>query len=130
LEFDSGARWVNIFVIYGGDNMQFGFWLGKGTSDVIFTVRQVHEKYGNKGRKLYFVYVQKMFARVMAMYEGAQVAVRIVTTVKRNRKAFDVRIWLQQAFVLSPLLFVIVMRYSPWKLVYVEDLILMAETEY
>jgi len=34
--------------------MQFGFMPGKRTTDAIFTVRQMQEKYGCKGKKLYF----------------------------------------------------------------------------
>ena len=39
------------------DAMQFGFMPGKGTTDVIFTVWQMQEKYGCKGKKLYFAFV-------------------------------------------------------------------------
>jgi len=46
--------------------MQFGFMPGKGTTDAIFTVRQMQEKYGCKGKKLYFAFVDldKAFDRV------------------------------------------------------------------
>jgi len=37
--------------------MQFGFMLGKGITDAIFTVRQMQEKYGSKGKKLCFAFV-------------------------------------------------------------------------
>jgi len=37
--------------------MQFGLMPGKGTTDAIFTVQQMHEKYGCKGKKLYFAFV-------------------------------------------------------------------------
>jgi len=37
--------------------MQLGFMLGKGTTDAIFTVQQMQEKYGCKGKKLYFAFV-------------------------------------------------------------------------
>jgi len=37
--------------------MQFGFMPGKGTTDAIFTVRQMQKKYGCKGKKLYFAFV-------------------------------------------------------------------------
>ena len=37
--------------------MQFGVMRGKGTTDPIFTVRQMQEKYGCKGKKLYFAFV-------------------------------------------------------------------------
>ena len=47
------------------DNMQFGFMPGKGTTDVIFIMRQVQEKHQVK-KKLYYAVVdlQKAFARV------------------------------------------------------------------
>ena len=35
------------------DNMQFGFMPGKGTTDVIFIMRQVHEKHQAKKKKMY-----------------------------------------------------------------------------
>jgi len=45
--------------------MQFGFMPGTGTTDAIFTVRPMQEKYGCKG-KLYFTFVdlEKAFDRV------------------------------------------------------------------
>ena len=39
------------------DDMQFGFMKGKGTTDAIFTVRQMQEKVRVKGKKLYFGFV-------------------------------------------------------------------------
>ena len=36
------------------DDMQFGFIKGKGTTDTIFIVRQMQEKFRAKGNKLYF----------------------------------------------------------------------------
>jgi len=39
------------------DAMQFGFTPGKGTTDAIFTVWQMQEKYGCKEKKLYFAFV-------------------------------------------------------------------------
>jgi len=48
------------------DAMQFGFMPGKGTTDAIFLVRQMQEKYGCKGKKLYFALedLKKAFDRV------------------------------------------------------------------
>jgi len=37
--------------------MQFGFMPGKVTTDAIFTVQQMQEKYGCKRKKLYFAFV-------------------------------------------------------------------------
>jgi len=39
------------------DAMKFGFIPGKGTTDAIFTVWHMQEKYGCKGKKLYFAFV-------------------------------------------------------------------------
>jgi len=39
------------------DAMQFGFMPGKGTTDATFTVWQMQEKYGCKGKKLYFAFI-------------------------------------------------------------------------
>ena len=48
------------------DAMQFGFMPGKGTTDAIFAIQQMQEKYGCKGKKLYFAFVdlEKAFDRV------------------------------------------------------------------
>ena len=46
--------------------MQFGFMKGKGTTDTIFTVRQMQNNFRVKGKKLYFGFVdsEKAFGRV------------------------------------------------------------------
>ena len=48
------------------DNMQFGFMPGKGTTDAIFIMQQVQEKYQAKKKKLYYVFadLKKAFDRV------------------------------------------------------------------
>ena len=40
------------------DAMQFGFMPGRGTTNAIFILRQVHEKYLGKHKDLYFAFVQ------------------------------------------------------------------------
>jgi len=49
------------------DNMQCGFMKGKGTTDAIFIVRQMQEKFSANGKKLYFglVDLEKAFDRVL-----------------------------------------------------------------
>ena len=48
------------------DDMQFGFMTGKGTTDAIFIVRQLQEKYLGKKKDLWmaFVDLEKAFDRV------------------------------------------------------------------
>ena len=140
------------------DSMQFGFMSGKSTTDAIFIVRQLQEKYLAKKKQLWmaFVDLEKAFDRVpreivwcalrslgvdewivtviKAMYEDATTVVRVNG---RDSRAFGVRVGVHQGSVLSPLLFVIVMEALsrhfrgglPLELLYADDLVLMAETE-
>ena len=127
---------------------------GKGTADAILIVRQMQEKFRAKGKKLYFGFMdlEKAFDRVpreairwamhrlgveewvvtvvMSVYTGAR-------TVNANSNGFEVKISMHQGSALSPLLFVIVMEALsrefrvalPWKLLYADDLVVIAETE-
>jgi len=100
----------------------------KGTTDAIFTVRQMQENFRVKGKKLYFGFVdlEKAFdmlprevirwamrklgveewlvSAVMPMYTGAKTVVR---TVYDNSSRFEVKVGMHQGSALSPLLFVI-----------------------
>jgi len=95
------------------DDMQLGFMKGKGTTDAIFTVRQMQENFRVNGKKLYFGFVdlEKAFDRVprevirwvmcklgveewlasafMSMYTGAKTVVR---TVYGNSSSFEVKV--------------------------------------
>ncbi|CAK9296894.1 unnamed protein product [Gordionus sp. m RMFG-2023] len=138
--------------------MQFGITSGKGTTDAIFVVRQIQEKYLAKEKKHYYAFVdlEKAFDRVpreitrlalrksgveewlvtavMAMYVGAQTAVR---TDYGDSDSFEVKVGLHQGSVLSPLLFILVMDVVaremreglPWEILYADDLVLMANSE-
>ena len=48
------------------DAMQFGFMAGRGTTDAIFILRKVHEKYLGKHKDIYFAFVdlENAFDRV------------------------------------------------------------------
>ena len=48
------------------DSTQFGFMPGSGTTDVLFVIRRMQEKYREKKKKLYmcFVDIEKAFDRV------------------------------------------------------------------
>src|SRR2546425_504876 len=139
------------------DEMQFGFSPGKGTTDAIFIVRQVQEKFLGKQKELWmaFVDLEKAFDRVphevlwwalrhvgveewmvnviKSMYDG------VTTAVKRNgeeSESFGVKVGEHQGSVLSPIFFNIVMQAIadnfkkglPWELLYADDLVLLAES--
>jgi len=105
--------------------MQFGFMKGKGTTDAIFIVRQMQEKFRAKGKKLYFGAFDRiprevirwamrklgveewLVSAVMSMYTGAKTVVR---TVYGNINGFEVKVGMHQSSALSPLLLVMVMN--------------------
>ena len=139
------------------DEMQFGFMPGRGTTDAIFIVRQLQEKFLAKKKKLYlgFVDLEKAFDRVprevvrwalrkrgveewlvravMMLYTGASTVAR---TGAGDSRSFEVKVGVHQGSVLSPLLFATVLEVVssetrgglPWELLYADDLVLIAET--
>ena len=140
------------------DDLQFGFMAGRGTSDAIFIVRQLQEKFLAKKKDLWmaFVDLEKAFDRVprevlwwalreLGVDEGLVTVIKAMyadtlTMVKlsgRVSKGFGVKVGVHQGSVLSPLLFIIVMEALsrkfrgglPMELLYADDLVLMAESE-
>jgi len=122
--FENRIRQIDI------DDMEFGFMKGEGSTDAIFVVRQMQEKFRAKGKKLYFGFVdlEKAFDRVqtevirwamcklgieenvsavMSMHTGAKTVVR---TVYGNSNGFEVKVGMHQGSALSPFLLVIVME--------------------
>ncbi len=137
---------------------QFGFMGGRSTLDAIFITRLLQEKYGEKKKKLYHVFVdlEKAFDKVprraiswalrrqrvperlvnlaMALYEGSKSRVSVVDGTSEE---FEIQVGVHQGSALSPLLFIVVMeeatkdcrRGDPWELLYADDLVLTAESK-
>ena len=136
---------------------QFGFMPGRGTTDAIFIVRQLQEKFLAKKKDLFYAFIdlEKAFDRVprevvrwalrkfgveewmvvtvMIMYDEVRTVVR---TKYGNSRELEVKVGVHQGSVLSPLLFVTVMdaltervrQGLPWDLLYADDIVLVAET--
>ena len=113
------------------DDSQFGFVPGRGTTDAIFVLRQLREKYLAANKRLYiaFVDLEKAFDRVprkviwwalrklgvdewivrlvQGMYSNARSRVHVG---KGYSEEFEVKVGVHQGSVLSPLLFIIVLE--------------------
>ena len=139
------------------DDSQFGFVPGRGTTDAIFVVRQLQEKYlaVNKRLHMAFVDLEKAFDRVpqkviwwalrklgveewivrlvQGMYANARSRVRVGEGFS---KEFEVKVGVHQGSVLSLLLFIIVLEALsrefragvPWEDLYADDLVIIADS--
>ena len=113
------------------DAMQFGFVLGHGTTDAIFIIRQLQEKYITANKPLYFAFVdlEKAFDRVprrvlwwalrsLGVEERAVCVIQGMYTDVKSRvhvngqysKEFGFGVGVHQGSVLSPLLFILVLE--------------------
>ena len=116
---------------YTVHEMQFGFKPGRGMIEAIFIVRQLQEKYLGKNKQLYFIFVdlEKAFDRVpqevvqwsmrklrvedwlvrvvMAMYDGQKTSVMVNGVQSED---FEVKVGVHQGSVLSPILFIMVLK--------------------
>ena len=134
------------------DDSQFGFVPGRGTTDAIFVVRQLQEKYLAANKRFYmaFIDLEKAFDRVtrkviwwalgklsveewiVGLVQGMYVRVRVGEGYSEE---FEVKFGVHQGSVLSPLLFIIMLEALsrefrsgvPWEDLYADDLVIIAE---
>ena len=138
------------------DDSRFGFVPGRGTTDAIFVVRQLQEKYLAANKKLYMAFIDlaKAFDRVprkviwwalrklcvvewiVRLVQGMYVNVRSCVHVGEGySEEFEVKVGVHQCSVLSPLLFIIVLEalscefcsWVPWEDLYADDHVIIAE---
>ena len=139
------------------DDSQFGFVPGRGTTDAIFVVRQLQEKYLAANKRLYMAFVdfEKAFdwvprkviwwalrklgvdewivRLVQGMYSNARSCVLVGEGYSEE---FEVKVGVHQGSVVSPLLFIIVLEALslefrcgvPWEDLYADDLVIIAES--
>ena len=135
---------------------QLGFMKGRGTTDGIFCLRQLMEKFREKQRDLHMVFtdLEKAYDRVPRQeiwrslrekmvpekyVRMIQEMYRITYTRVRSSvgetEGFEVKVGLHQGSALSPLIFNIVMdvitqdlrERVPWCILYADDIVLCAE---
>ena len=137
---------------------QYGFMIGKGTTDAMFALRMLMEKYkeGQKELHCIFVDLEKAYDRVpweelwycirkseivekyvqlvQDMYEGSETVMRCAVG---TTESFKVKVvGLHQGSALSPFLFALIMdrltdevrREPPWTVLFVDDILICEET--
>ena len=136
---------------------QYGFMPGKGTTDAMFALRMLMEKYRKGQSELHCVFVdlekaydrvpweklwycmrksgivEKYVQLVQDMYEGSETVVRCAVG---TRESFKVKVGLHQGSALSPFLFAVIMdrltneirRKPPWMMLFADNIVICEKT--
>ena len=136
---------------------QYGFMLGKGTTDAMFVLRMLMEKYREGQRELHCVFVdlekaydkfpreelwycmrksgivEKYVQLVQDMYEENETVVRCAAG---TTESFKVKVGLHQGSALNRFLFAVTMdrltdevrRKPPWTTLFADDIVICEET--
>ena len=136
---------------------QYGFMPGMGTTDAMFALKMLMEKYREGQRQLHCVFVdlekaydrvpreelwycmrktgivEKYVQLVQDMYEGSETVVRCAVG---TTESFKIKVGLHQGSAFSPFLFAVIMnrltdevsREPPWTMQLADDIVICEET--
>ena len=139
-------------------NQQYRFMPGKSTTDALFALRVLMEKYREGQKELHCVFVdlekaydkvpreevwycmrksglaEKYVRIVQDMYDGSTTAVRCAVGVTEG---FEVKVGLHQGSALSPCLFAMVVdrmtddirEEAPWTMMFADDIVICSESK-
>ena len=139
-------------------NQQYGFMPGKSTTDALFALRVLIEKYREGQKELHCVFVdlekaydkvareevwycmrksglaEKYVRIVQDMYDDSTTAVRCAVRVTEG---FEVKVGLHQGSALSPCLFAMMMdrmtdeirEEAPWTMMFADDIVICSESK-